>query len=272
MVYELLRRKLLLPGHRIKCPACGTEITVRPEDLAIDLTCEMCSEAFPLGFALGVKGSARNDWVYRLAGNVSVERIREVMPIMATFATLSMSDSEPSTLPHILGLEVSGPQNKCEIDLVLCLDDRGIPVVVIGEIKSYRDVIDATDVANLHRVQHHLRSTGIECVILVATGRESLTDEERTTLRSFCRNLPNPLHRDGFVIPLMPIVLTGQDLSAPPHTEQHPQAWPSLEGWRGVVDLAAESCHRNLGEFQAAETDTGTWQLTWPETPRSTSQ
>ena len=28
VTYDLLRRKLLLPGHRVKCPSCATEVTL----------------------------------------------------------------------------------------------------------------------------------------------------------------------------------------------------------------------------------------------------
>jgi hypothetical protein len=283
-VYELLRRKLLLPSHRIKCPNCATEVAVPPEDLASDVTCEMCAATFPLGFALGFKGTGRNDWVYRLAGNVPVDRIREVMPIMAAFATLSNTHSyrhaatreSSTTLPHILGLEISKPHGKCEIDLGLCLDDHDTPVVVIGEVKSYRDAIDAQDLANLHNVQTHLRSKGIECLIMTATGRAELTEEELSMLRRHCAKLPAPLHRQyNNKVPVMPIVLTGRELSAPPHTEAHPQRWRALEPWHGIVAFAAESCRRNLGEFHAVHptdnVDTGDWRLSWTSAPRSTS-
>ncbi|MFC7762746.1 hypothetical protein ACFQY4_35380 [Catellatospora bangladeshensis] len=69
VVYELLRRKLLLPVHKVKCPTCTVEYAVRPEDLAVDLTCEVCSEQFPLGFALGLAGP-KTPWGFRLAGTV----------------------------------------------------------------------------------------------------------------------------------------------------------------------------------------------------------
>lgn len=283
IVYELLRRKLLLPEHLVKCPRCGTQTTVRPQDLAVDLDCEMCSETFPLGFALGIKGTGKTDWVYRPAGNVPASRIREVMPIMAALSALSTFRKawpyyplpSPTAPPYALGLEVSGPHRRCEIDLTLCLNDYGTPVVIIGEAKSYHGEIDDKDLVNLRAVQQHLRGNDIECLILVATSRDRFTDDELSALRRFCAKLPSPLHLQdnpflsGLEIPLAPILLTRPELTAPREEDIHqaPMGNPFCFS-NNLFDLAINTCRSNLGEFDITNShanplESGIWQLVW---------
>jgi hypothetical protein len=124
--------------------------------------------------------------------------------------------------------------------------------------------------ANLRHVQEHLRSKGIECLILAATNRDRLTPDERSTLRDFCADLPEPVHQRDFMTPVAPIVLTGRELAAPPFTDLHPHRWIALQGWKGILDLAVESCRHNLGECQTryrqpTATEPGRWQFTWPD-------
>jgi hypothetical protein len=250
VVLYLLARKLLRPILPVKCPRCATESASRPDDLADEVRCEMCSEIFPLGLALGVAGR-RVDWRYRLAGNVSPDRLAEPLPIMATVNILSSyRQLSPTTMPHVIGLQLTAPDRSSEIDVALALNDGGAPLVVVGEVKSQRDWIDANDLANLARVQQHIRSKNIECFVLTAILRESFTPEELTALRDFCENAPDPVYRRSSDLdPILPIVLTCRDLSAPAHSDEHPMSWTEPGSGRifGMIGRAAESCKRNLG-------------------------
>jgi hypothetical protein len=71
VVLRLLAQKLLRPVLPVRCPHCATQSTVRPDDLADEIRCEMCSSTFALGLALGVAGPKAN-WKYRLQSFVVV--------------------------------------------------------------------------------------------------------------------------------------------------------------------------------------------------------
>jgi hypothetical protein len=148
-----------------------------------------------------------------------------------------------ATVPCVLGWKVEGPDVDCEVDIAAILDDGGLPVAVVGEAKHYRESIDANDLANLGRIQRHFRQRGIECLVLAAVMRDNIRQEEADALRAFAQRPLNTLPTRSAVEPVLPIVLTGKDLSVP-ESDQHPIRWAS--GY-GVMRLAQESCRRNLG-------------------------
>ena len=239
----LLARGILRPVLPVDCPHCTTSIAVRPEDLATQMKCEMCLQEFPLGLALGINTNRHNDWLYQLAGHVGQNQLSEALPVMATLQVLtSYRYLSPSIVPHVLGWKVQGPSLDCEVDIAAIVDDRGLPVVIVGEAKHYLDSIDANDLNNLGRVRDHLRENGIECFVLAAVLRD-LRQEEIDALREFSNRPPNTLPSRSSIEPVLPIVLTEKDLSVP-QFEQHPVQWASGDG---VVGLAKESCRRNLG-------------------------
>ncbi len=265
VVNYLLFRKILHPVLPVKCPDCATTSPLRPEDLATELRCPMCSEPFPLGFAFGITAK-RPDWRYRLAANVPDERLSEALPVMAAVSVLSSLGSLSSrTAPHVLGLQIAGPQSSCEIDVALAMNDGGSAVVIVGEVKSYRVPIDSNDLANLRKVQQFLRTKKINCYVLAATLRDSLTAEEVADLRAFCEGSETVLARYSLE-PSLPIVLTGNDLSTPQYTDEHPGRW-TRAGWGEIANIALESCKRNLGlsdiRYEPTPSGDGAWRPSW---------
>jgi hypothetical protein len=239
----LLAREILRPSLPVTCPHCTATVAVRPEDLATHMRCEMCLEDFSLGLALGAKANGRNDWLYQLAGHVDQARLSEALPVMAALQVLTSSWSiSPSTIPHVLGWKVRGPNVDCEVDIATILHDRGMPTVIVGEAKSHLTSIDANDLANLEKIQYHIRSRGIECFVLVAVMR-GLREEEIDILRNFATRPPTTLPNQSAINPVLPIVLTEKDLSIH-QFDEHPMRWSPSDG---VVGLARESCRRNLG-------------------------
>lgn len=240
----LLARGILRPTLPVACPYCTTTIPVRPEDLATQMKCEMCLRDFPLGLALGATVSGRNDWLYQLAGHVGQSRLSEALAVMATLQVLTSSwHASPSTFPYVLGWEVRGPSLDCEIDIAIILNERGLPIVIIGEAKHHSASIDANDLSNLGKVQSHLREKGIECFVLTAVLREELRQEEVEVLRTFADRPPTTLPPRSSIEPVLPIVLTEKDLSAH-QFDEHPMSWAPVDG---TVGFAKESCRRNLG-------------------------
>ncbi len=160
----LLRQAILRPVLPVDCPYCTSSIAFWPEDLATQMKCEMCLREFPLGLALGMKVNGRNDWLYQIAGHVGHERLSEALPVMAALQVLcSRSYYRESMIPHVLGWAVRGPGLECEADIAAVLDCRGLPALIIGEVKSWQDSIDVNDLNNLRRIQQHIRGQGVEC-------------------------------------------------------------------------------------------------------------
>jgi hypothetical protein len=239
----LLGRGIMRPTMPIVCPHCTTSTVFRPDDLATQMKCEMCLQEFPLGLALGMATNGRNDWHYQLAGHVGEQRLSEALPVMATLQVLTSSGfRSPSTVPHVLGWKVQGPDVDCEIDIATTSEDRGFPIAVIGEVKNQMKSIDGNDLQNLGRVQHHLRAQGIECFVLAAVLR-TLRQEEIDALREFADQSPETLPSRSSIELVLPIVLTKGDLSSN-WLEEHPRRWSPHDG---LVGLARESCRRNLG-------------------------
>jgi hypothetical protein len=200
------------------------------------------------------------------------DHLRETLALMAVTSVFAsrLTGSEIDQSFYGLLLEepkVKGhpPGHKCDIDVVISLHDLGAPVLVVGEVK-HRGVIDTEDLANLGRVQTWLRSMGIECLILRGTLGDTVTGEEKVALRELSEQAPQSLH--GWE-PVLPIILTGGELSVPEMHDRHPYRW------RGPGDnytsFAIESCKRNLGLVSVAPAhESGRkWEFTWNDDPAS---
>ena len=148
-----------------------------------------------------------------------------------------------------------GPGLACEVDIAAVLDYRGLPALIIGEVKSWQDSIDINDLSNLKRIQQHIREQGVECLVLAAVMRE-LREDETSALRDFAQRPPRTLPEDSAIEPVLPIVLTERNLSATRFDQHHPSSWSPADG---VVGLAKESCQRNLGMtgLEPAQDDEG---------------
>jgi hypothetical protein len=260
----LLRQAILRPVLPVDCPYCTSSIAFRPEDLATQMKCEMCLREFPLGLALGMKTNGRNDWLYQIAGHVGHERLSEALPVMAALQVLcSRSYYRESMIPHVLGWAIRGPGLECEVDIAAVLDYRGLPALIIGEVKSRQDSIDVNDLNNLRRIQQHIRGQGVECFVLAAVMRE-LREDETSALRDFAQRPPRTLPGDSAIEPVLPIVLTERNLSATRFDQHHPSSWSPADG---AVGLARESCQRNLGMtgLEPAQDDEGFYfRPQWP--------
>lgn len=241
----LLRQAILRPVLPVDCPYCTSSIAYRPEDLTGQMKCEMCLREFPLGLALGMKANGKNDWLYQVAGHVAHDRLSEALPVMATLQVLhSRKFGRAAELPYVLGWKVKGPRLDCEVDIAAVMDYHGVPALVIGEVKSWKDSIDANDLSNLQKIQQHVRKQGTECLILAAVLRNDLRDEEMSALRDLAQHPSNTILTGSAIESVLPIVLTGKDLSAVWSDQNHPSHWSPADG---VLGMAKQSCRVNLG-------------------------
>lgn len=266
VVYQLLSRKLLRPVLPVRCPSCATTTYFQPEDLAVAVACDMCGRDFPLGFALGIEGRPV-DWHYRAARSLTAESVAETMSLLACLGVLTTSTNGDHELTaSVLGLTVSeGKKWSCEIDIAFFVNSLGAPHVIIGEAKSHRDSISADDMANLARVQEYLRSRSIECFVMATTLRERLEEGEVSMLRKHCEQVQLRAILRHDIRPVLPIVLTGKDLSSPYFHDNHPSTWGRITS--DLVELAEESCKRNLDltgiSYAGWSSDQYQWRLSW---------
>jgi hypothetical protein len=262
VVYYLLKRKVLNPVLPVRCPNCSAEASVRPEDLKSEHSCGLCGEQTPLGFAIATR--KKNDWLYRLASEIAPERLTETLPLMAVMSSLSAA-ARSGSYPAVLGVEVASPSASFEIDVAMILSGDFLPKMVVGEVKSYRDDITAGDIEHLCMMQKLLRAKEVDCYILAATFKKVLAPETILALRDACENMPTSL--GSLITPVLPIVLTEPNLSAPHQSEADPSSWKNAWGG-GLAELAEESCRRNIGlrSVELVHKSNGYgWKFEWDE-------
>jgi len=254
VVYRLTAARVLLPTLCVTCPTCANEADYRPDDISTSMRCDMCDSDLNLGLALALRGPG-NTWRYRLAGNLSSQRVRSALAVMAAQTLLEMAHRAGSSpnMPTVLGLEAKGNGWACEIDVAALVVDGPGTTAVLGEAKGGNDPFTSKDVDGLVRVQQLLRETAhLDTILMFATTKPNLTTDEIYLLRTLCeasqvrltgRSRPQTL--------ALPIVLTGGDLSWSDLSEEHPWRWRG-EGSAPLAALAEESCRRNLGLKHAA--------------------
>ncbi|WP_433230904.1 hypothetical protein [Actinomadura formosensis] len=241
----LLNSGLLVPTLAVHCSHCRVVSQVHPKDLDASIRCEFCGENFSLALSLAL---SKPNWRYRLAAHLSAEKVQALLPVLAVLSTLGqLLSMERPAMNHVLGLEVvdKGRIN-AEIDIAVILDHRPI-VTILGEVKN-RNRIDLVDIENLEIVQKHLLSKGVRCLIMVGSLKDNLTHDEIAVLRGYAER-SNGVARIGYgrVVPTMPLILMGPDLSLPWGHDEHPWRWGEPGSGMGVYGTAIESCRRHLG-------------------------
>lgn len=244
----LLYRKLLRPYFAVRCPECAISMTMRPEDLASTVRCEMCSAEFPLGYAIG-QARAKPGWQFRIAQDISADALLEATALLAAASAIGHSTLLANRSLHQFGVELKTPRAKgqprgheCELDLFMVVHDGDDPEVIVGEVKNSAS-LEQVDLDNLLQVQRWFIGCGINCYPLFATLREALREEERNMLRSACEQAPRAIGSQ--VLPLFPIVLLRPDLSTAPMEPDHPRSWKAALG--PYTNLSSQSCMRHLG-------------------------
>lgn len=258
VVLALQQRGLLEPVAPLHCPECRGFTTVPAPRLEAEMTCSHCGRQFPLGYLLG-SSPRRFDWHFRLADGITRNLMAETRPVMAAATVLACYHQQlfpAGLLPAVggttmtcqLGVSFEFPGGPREVDLVVVLDDGPQPVAVVGEVKGGLsaqpgDLINQDDLAVLTAIQTRLREQGVECYLLAAVLRDHLEPSERDALQRLCAHPPITLNdHQGFVHPVLPIVLTGADLTQPQFSDGHLHWWSR----HGLPGLAQESCRRNL--------------------------
>ncbi|MFJ2638116.1 hypothetical protein [Streptomyces sp. NPDC087511] len=262
VVRNLHRRGLFDLLIDLECPNCNNRTRVLPHHFkSTTHSCRSCRTEFPLSYWVETNGG-RLQHRYRLAEGFDHMLLSQTWPIMSSISLLSHYHQPAlpwgisprfaaATMSCHVNVEIRQDSTEREIDFVVVADHDPRPAVILGEAKGglgveQGNLIDSNDLALLTAVQEQLRSTGIETFVLVAVMRKQLEDSERQALRELCRTPPMTIHTaSGYVRPVFPIVLTGNDLSTPSGDPDHPLKWHCMHG--DLTDLALESCRRHLG-------------------------
>lgn len=257
---HLLHTGIFIPTARVHCGHCRVESYVSADDLASTMSCEFCGESLSLALSHGL---AKPLWRYRLASHLVPARVEALLPALATASLIAQfRHVEEPPLPHVLGLLVRLGQREVEVDVAAYLPDREW-TVVLCEVKT-ANRIDENDAANLELLQTALGKAGVRCTIAFVTLKDAFSADEVRTLRGVAERSKSVMTAFGGVVPNLPLVLTGPDVSHHPMSEEHPWRW-SANRSSGLPGAALASCGRNLGleECSLAPDGAGTVVIRW---------
>jgi hypothetical protein len=240
---RLLGSGFLVPLLDVQCTYCRVVSKVNPSDLAAVVRCEFCQEDFPLALALAL---SKPKWLYRFAAHLAPEKVKAMLPAVATLSVLATFNRQGSApLAHVLGLEVTLPDHRpIEVDVATILDDSW--TLVLAEVKN-RNQIDLNDVENLFALQRRILDTMSTCIVALSTLKDEFSADEVATIREVISRDPTwvTIHRQR--VPLVPLLLTGPDLSRPWMHDEHPWRWQSPGSGKGIFGAAFESLKRHAG-------------------------
>ena len=272
VVGTLADRGILQPLASLKCPSCGSSIRIPPDALGERIQCELCSATTSFATYLANNPERPASWDMRAMPALDPRHFSETIPVMATLSVFAaLFEFGHSDLPpmSVVGVELKSTAVECEIDFFVFVQDAELPAVIVGEAKSghptrpaSHDLLTQDDLDHLQAVQDAIRSVGIDCCIAFATTRPSLEQSEIDLLRGACDRALMPVHDfKGQLLPMLPIVFTGEDLSVPSMDERHP-ARRVHGSFPRIPDLGRETCKRHLGlvDVQFGQDGTGKWE------------
>jgi hypothetical protein len=211
-------------------------------------------------------------WAMRAMPALNEAHFSETIPVMAALSVFHAACGKGFTgtgMTYLVGAELVTSAMKCEVDFMILLQDAELPAIIISEAKAGNPrqpapgaLLSSDDLAHLEAVQDSFRALGIDCWICFATTRPALEQSEIDLLRRSCERALTPVFDfKGSLHPVLPIVLNGEDLSAPAFDEHHPASrvhghFPRLPA------LGQDTCQRQLGLADVDYTvdSDGTWR------------
>lgn len=240
-VNNLFNSGLFIPTLKVHCSHCRVESHVSADQLTSTMQCEFCGRSYNLALSHGL---ARPDWRYRLAAHLRADQVGALLPALATTSLLRQLRPSHDLPPLGLGLRVTLGGREVEVDVAAYLMDPDW-VAVLGEVKT-GNRIDAHDVENFEFLRNRLTLKDVRCALLFATLKEQFSPEEKNLLRELVSRSAWIETSSGTMVPNVPLVLTGPDLSRHFWDEEHPWRWDKRTH-SGIFGTAMTSCERNLG-------------------------
>jgi hypothetical protein len=273
---------VLQPLACLACPQCAATIRVTPAELGEPVRCELCTAQVPFGAYIANHPTNPAKWSMTATPALDEAHFSEMIPVMAALSVFDTACINSILggrgLLYLVGVEFTRGAATSEVDFMILGADEELPAVIIGEAKAghpsdpaQRDLLSSDDLNHLEAIQDALRAIGIDCWICFATTRPSLEQSEVDLLRRSCeRSLLPVLDVTNQLLPVLPVVLTGEDLSVPSMDERHlarrvHARFPSLPA------LAQDTCQRQLGLADVDYTvhGSGNWQARpqWRSSP-----
>lgn len=267
---ELLFSGLFVPMLDVHCSNCRVESQVSPRDLDATIRCEFCGEEFKLALSLSLSRN-KSKWRYRLASHLSPEKVKALLPALATmslFGQLSSTEGHPNL--HAFGVTFTPVgRDPIEADIVAYFG-RPSWVTVLGEVKT-SNWIDENDIRNLEDLQHRLDDKRVRNLLLFATLKNEFGPTEVEVLRELVERCTETTTAHNAVVPRFPLLLTAKDLSLPWTHDDHPWRWgDNKRHLEGIFGTAIESCQRNLGLVSfnfIPGGDKSTAEIEWDDRP-----
>ena len=253
----LAEQGILQPLACLKCPSCASTIRLTPSELSSPVRCELCSASVPFGTYIANSPQRPAAWAMRVMPALDEAHFSETIPVMAALSVFHAACGKSFTgtgMTYLVGAELVAGAMECEIDFMILLQDAQLPAVIISEAKAgdpghpaQSALLSSDDLAHLEAVQDSIRALGIDCWICFATTRSALEQSEIELLRRSCeRSLTPVFDFQGSLLPVLPVVLTGDDLSVPAFDECHP-ARRVHEHFPRLPALGKDTCQRQLG-------------------------
>ena len=273
VIGTLAERGILQPLACLKCPSCASTIRITPAELGARVRCELCSASVPFGTYIANSPQRPAAWAMRVPPALDEAHFSETIPVMAAlsvFHTTCGRDFTGTGMTYLVGVELISSATKCEIDFMIFIQDAELPAAIISEAKAGNPdrpapgaLLSSDDLAHLEAVQDSFRTLGIDCWICFATTRPALEQSEIDLLRRSCErpSLTPVFDFQRSMLPVLPIVLTGQDLSVPSFDE-HPPAYRVHGHFPRLPALGQDTCQRHLGlaDIDYTTDSDGTWR------------
>lgn len=258
VVGTLAELGILQPLACLTCPQCASTIRVTPAELGEPVRCELCTALVPFGSYIANHPTHPAKWAMTITPALDEAHFSEMISVMAALSVFETASGNGflsgNGLLYLVGVELTKGAATCEVDFMTLVADRELPAVIIGEAKgghpdnpAQRDLLSSDDIEHLEAIQDAFRAIGIDCWICFATTRPSLQQAEIDLLRHSCeRPLTPVLNLTSRLLPVLPVVLTGEELSVPAMDGRHPAqrvhgSFPRLPA------LAQDTCQRQLG-------------------------
>jgi ribosomal protein S27E len=160
----LVKQGVFRVGLNLKCMNCELDFWVALDDVATEVSCELCGRVF------NITGQLRDrDWAYRRSGLFGREDHQEgSIPVALTLQQIDTTLSDDMIYSTAMNTSpVTADIGACETDFVVIggCDYEGRVSLGIGECKS-SDEITAQDVTNLTRVADAFPSKRISTYIV----------------------------------------------------------------------------------------------------------
>lgn len=258
VVGTLAELGILQPLACLTCPQCASTIRVTPAELGELVRCELCTALVPFGTYIANHPSRPATWAMKVTPALDEAHFNETIPVMAALSVFATACGKGglsgSGMLYLVGAELTKDTATCEIDFMVMIQDAELPAVIIGEAKAGHptspapgDLLSSDDLEHLQAIQDALRAIGIDCWICFATTRPALQQPEVDLLRRSCeRSLTPVFDFKGQLLPALPIVLTGEDLSVAALDDRHP-AQRTRSTFPRLPALAKNTCQRHLG-------------------------